>query len=302
MKTYTVEMLELDYETISEQIEDFIRSSVRRFEREGVIIGLSGGLDSSVVATLSVRALGHDGVFGLVMPERDSEIKNIKDAERLAKKLRIEYEVLDLTPILRKMKVYELLPDRVVKNRKLLMEKLSETIRVSTFEAKPTDLPIIDFKSGRRAYCFILPKVRLRSIFLYYYGCLKKLLVAGTLNKSEYLTSNYDEHGDGACEIAPLMNLYKTQVRQLARHLKIPRTILAKHSTPDLLAGSIITDEVITGIKYEILDPILYLLEKGLDSSEIARKLDINKDIVVKVENSIAVAKLRREMPLSPQI
>ena len=144
--------------------------------------------------------------------------------------------------------------------------------------------------------------MRLRSIFLYYYGCLKKLLVAGTLNKSEYLTSNYDEHGDGACEIAPLMNLYKTQVRQLARHLKIPRTILAKHSTPDLLAGSIITDEVITGIKYEILDPILYLLEKGLDSSEIARKLDINKDIVVKVENSIAVAKLRREMPLSPQI
>ncbi len=182
------------------------------------------------------------------------------------------------------------------------MEKLQEIIRVSTFEAEPTELPTIDIKSKRRAFCFILPKTRVRSIMLYYYGCLKRLLVVGTLCKSEYLISTYDEHGDGACEIAPLMNLYKTQVRQLGRYLKLPKNIIEKPSTPDFLAGFIITDEVFMGIKYETLDTILYCLEKGMKSDEIAKELNIDEQLVKKCEYSIEVANMRRQMPFAPQI
>ncbi|MEX2706820.1 MAG: NAD(+) synthase [Candidatus Freyrarchaeum guaymaensis] len=325
MKSLTVELLELDYEQISEKIEDFIRSSVKSFERNGAIIGLSGGLDSSVVATLSVRALGRDKVFGLIMPERDSETRNIKDAERLAKKLKIDYEVLDITPILRKIGIYEILPDSIVKNRKLFEEKLKDAVRVSVFEAKSVDLPLIDtmsdrgdysftfkpkardlpvtdIKAGRRGYCFTFPKVRVRSIMLYFHACLRRLLVTGTLNKSEYLTSTYDEYGDGACDIAPLRNLYKTQVRQLAKYLKIPKNILKKPSSPDLIAGSIVTDEVLLGIKYETLDSILFLLEKGMENSEIARRLGVDEDTVKKVEKTVAMANVRREMPFAAPI
>nr|MDO8079299.1 NAD(+) synthase [Candidatus Freyarchaeota archaeon] len=302
MKTSISELLELDYELVCKKIEHFIRSFVESFQREGVIVGMSGGLDSSTTATLCVRALGHDRVFALLMPERDSEVQNLRDAEQLAIKLKIDYEVLDITPILRKIGIYEILPDKVVKNKKLLMEKIEGAIRVSTFEAKPTDLPIIDIKSGRRAYCFTFPKVRLRSIMLHYYACLKKLLVTGTITKSEYVTSLYDEHGDGACEIAPLRNLYKTQVRQLAKYLKLPRNIVTKPSTPDLIMGSVVTDETLIGMKLETLDSILYYLEQGMETSEIAVKLDVDEIMVKKVENSVEMGKLRREMPFVASI
>lgn len=302
MKTSIFELLKLDYELVSKKIEQFIRSFVEVFQREGVIIGMSGGLDSSTMATLCVRALGHDRVFGLLMPERDSEVQNIRDAERLATNLKIEYEVLDITPILKEIGIYNILTDEVVKNKKLLMQKVNEAIRVSTFEAKPTDLPIIDIKSGRRAYCFTFPKVRIRSIMLYYKACLKKLLVVGTINKSEYVTSTYDEYGDGACEIAPFRNLYKTQIRQLAQYVGVPENIVKKPSTPDLIEGSVVTDEVLIGLKYETLDTILYFLEKGMKTSEIARELDVDENIVKKVENSVEMAKLRREMPFAAPI
>lgn len=325
MKTSVVEMLELDFEQVSKKIENFIETYVKIFDKKGAIVGMSGGLDSSVVATLCARALGPDRVFGLLMPERDSEIKNVKDAEQLAKKLNIQYEILDITPILRKIGIYDLLPDRVMKDKKLFMEKLQDAIRVSVFEAKSVDLPVFDpnsesddysftfedkppqlpiisIKSRRRGYSFTFPKVRLRSLMLYYYASLKRLLVVGTLNKSEYVTSTYDEYGDGACEIAPLRNLYKTQVRQLAGYLKIPENIIMKPSTPDLMLGSIITDEILVGMKYETLDPILCLLERGTEKSEITRMLNIDEATVTRVENTIALAKLRREMPFAAPI
>ena len=301
-KTSIVEMLELDYEKVSGKIEEFIRNFVQSFGKEGVIVGMSGGLDSSVVTTLSVRALGRDRVFGLLMPERDSEPQNFKDAKQLAFKLKIEHKVLDLTPILRKIGIYEILPDKIAKNKKLLMEKLKEAKRASPIEAKPTHLPIIGMKSGRLGYCFTFPKVRLRSIILCYHACLKKLLVAGTISKSEYVTSTYDEHGDGACDIAPLRNLYKTQIRKLAQHIGLPKNIISKPSTPDLIAGSIVTDEVLMSMKYETLDSILYLLEKGMKSSKIAIELGIDEDTVKRVENTVSMAKLRREMPYAPPI
>jgi NAD+ synthase len=303
MKALVLErMLDLDYKNVSEKIEDFIRSSVDLFEKKGVIVGLSGGLDSSTLATLSVRALGRDRVFGLLMPERDSEPQNFRDAEQLASELKIDYEILDITPILRKMGIYELLPDKIAKNKKLLMETLKEAKRASTFEAKPTKLPIIGIKSGSLGYCFTFPKVRVRSIMLHYRACLKKLVVAGTITKSEYVTSTYDEHGDGACDIAPLRNLYKSQVRRLAQYLGVPKNIVTKPSSPDLIAGSVVTDEVLIGMNYETLDSILYCIEKGMKISEIARELEVEESTVERVANSVEMAKLRREMPFTPTL
>ena len=302
MRASVFEMLELDYGYVSEKIEEFIRDSVQAFEKDGVIIGLSGGLDSSVVATLSVRALGRDSVFGLLMPERDSEPRNIKDAELLASKLKIEYEVLDLTPILRRIGVYDIIPDSIAKDKKALIKKLREVKRVSTFELKSDYIPMISIKSGRPSWRYAIPKLRLRSIMLYFNAFHRNLLVTGTLNRSEYLTSHYDEHGDGACDIAPIRGLYKTQVRQLARYLGVPKRIIEKPSSPDIILGSIVTDENLLGMSFETLDPILYLLEQGMNTSEIASALEVDLETVKMIENTVAMAKLRREMPFAPQI
>jgi NAD+ synthase len=301
MKTSTA-MLELDYGRISEKIEDFIRGIVQITGKDGVIVGLSGGIDSSTTATLSVRALGSDRVFGLLMPERDSDPQNFKDAKHLASKLKIEYEVLDLTPILRKIGIYDILPDNVAKNKKLLLERLSELERAATFELKPEYLSIVSIKSGKRGWRYAIPKLRLRSIMLYLYALPRNLLVAGTLCKSEYLTSFYDEHGDGACDIAPIRGLYKTQVRQLARYLGVPKRITSKPSSPDIFPSPILTDEALMGISYETLDSILFCLEKGMKSNEIARDLEIDENTVKKVENTVEMAKLRREMPFVAEI
>jgi NAD+ synthase len=301
MKTST-EILELDYRSISEKIEDFIRRIVQVCEKDGVIVGLSGGVDSSTTATLSVRALGRDRVFGLLMPERDSDPQRFKDAKQLASKLKIEHEILDLTPILREIGVYDILPDETSKNKKLLKERISELERVSTFELKPEYLPIISIKSGRRGWRFAVPKLRLRSIMLYFYALPRNLLVAGTTCKSEYLTSFYDEHGDGACDIAPIKGLYKTQVRQLARYLGVSESIISKPSSFDLFPSPKFTDEALMGISYETLDSILFYLEKEMKISEIARELDVNEDTVKRVENTVEMGKLRREMPFAAPI
>lgn len=325
MKTSVIEMLELDYELVSRNIEEFIRNSVQSFKKDGVIVGMSGGIDSSTTTTLCVRALGPDKVFGLLMPERDSEPQNLKDAKQLATELKIEYEVLDITPILKQMGIYDILPDRIMKDKKLFMKKLEEAVRVAMFETKSVDIPTVEpnysggdysfplrdkssdtepinVKDGRRGYCFTFPKVRLRSIMLYYKACLKNLLVTGTTCKSEYVTSLYEEHGDGACEIAPIRNLYKTQVRQLAQYLNIPKNIITKPSSPDLFLGSLITDELLIHMKYETMDAILYCLEQGMKISEITEKLNVDENTVKKVENTVALANMRREIPYAAPI
>jgi NAD+ synthase len=106
------------------KIEDFIRGSVKRFDKNGVIIGLSGGIDSSVVSFLSVRALGKDRVFGLIMPEKESSPENIRDAEEIADSLGIKYEKIDLTPFLEELGVYKLVPPGISRSKLVLTKGL----------------------------------------------------------------------------------------------------------------------------------------------------------------------------------
>lgn len=179
-------------------IVNFIREEVQKRKSQGIIVGLSGGIDSSLVGLLAVKALGKQRVFALMLP--DSSVTpggDTKDAINLAKNLKIRYKVIDLKKI-----------------KKELVNKLPK---------------------NKMAVANLL--VRLRMSMLYYYATAKHRLVLGTGDKSEIMLGYYTKYGDGGVDLLPIGDLYKTQVRCLAQYLEIPMQIIHKKSSARLWKG-----------------------------------------------------------------
>lgn len=193
------------YSAISNQIVKFIRTEVKKRKSKGVIIGMSGGIDSSVVSMLATIALGNQKVFGLILP--DSSVTpeyDTKDAINLAKHLKIGYKVVELKNI-----------------KKLLIKNLPK-----------------DKMAGANLL------VRLRMCLLYYYSTVLDSLVLGTGNKSEIMLGYYTKYGDGGVDLFPIADLYKTQVRSLANYLQIPNKIIEKKSSAHLWKGHTAEGEI----------------------------------------------------------
>jgi NAD+ synthase len=280
-------------EEVSLSLENFIREYVDKLERSGVILGLSGGIDSAVLATLCTRAVGPERTLALIMPEKDSEDEQIEDALNFAKELGIEAKLINLTPYLKKLGVYRLAPlSRIPFSHKLRGSLIRRAYNF--YERKTGDNPfsasMVGLK-GKEFGSFISHKVayyrikhRMRMMFLYYYGELENRLVVGAANKSEYEIGYFVKHGcDHATDIMPLIHLYKTQVRDLARYLNIPSKIIEKPPSPDILPG--IVDEEAIGIPYEKLDLILLALEKRWEIGEMTKVLGIEEKEIIYVKN-----------------
>jgi NAD+ synthase len=250
--------LAIDLEGAKKTIESFIKSEVMAAGAQGAVVGMSGGLDSSTVAKLCAIALGSSNVLGLILPFRREDGDTI-DAVNLAKFLGITYEVINI---------------------KQILSALQQSCE--------------HFKHRKR-----LPRAnlvpRIRMAVLYYHANLLNYLVVGTGNKSEILTGYFTKYGDGAVDILPIGDLYKTQVRMLAEYIGIPTHILNKIPTPGLWKGQ--TDEDELGITYPELDLILFALERGLSREEIQRETQISMRKIKLVIERLARTKHKREMP-----
>jgi NAD+ synthase len=296
--------MKIKSEEVSLSLENFIREHVEKLERDGVILGLSGGIDSAVLATLCKRAVGPERTLALIMPEKDSEDEHIKDALGFAKELGIESKLINLTPYLKKLGVYRLAPlSRIPFSHKLrgsLIKRAYNFYERKTGE-NPFSASMVGLK-GKEFGSFMSHKVayyrikhRVRMILLYYYGELENRLVVGAANKSEYEIGYFVKHGcDDATDIMPLINLYKTQVRDLARYLNIPSRIIEKPPSPDILPG--IVDEEAIGIPYEKLDLILLALEKGWEMGEVAQSVGVDEKKVTGVRNLIQKSEHMRRL------
>jgi len=287
--------MKIDPEKLSHSLENFTKEYMEKLEREGVILGLSGGIDSAVVAALCKRAVGSERTLALIMPEKDSKEEHVRDALNFAKELGIEARLIDITPYLKELEVYKLAPlSRIPILNRLRGPLVKKAYRY--YERKTGETPFSasitglknkeygSFISKRSAYYRI--KHRLRMVLLYLYGELQNRLVVGTANKSEYQIGYFVKHGcDDATDIMPLLNLYKTQVRELAQYLNIPSRIIEKPPSPDIIPG--IIDEEAIGIPYEKLDLILLALEKGWEIIEIAKTLEMEEKQVMYVKNLI---------------
>ncbi|MGQ9721789.1 MAG: NAD(+) synthase [Candidatus Jordarchaeum sp.] len=235
----------------------------------------------------------------------DSEAENIRDAKYFAEKLKIDYKIINLTPIFSQIGLYDILPDKVARNRKQLEKRFKNIRRSSTFTMVHSS-SILGLKTskikGGPATAFTMTKVRLSGVIINHYARYHNYLSVGSTNKTEYTIGHYDKQGDGACDITLLRPLYKTQVRQLAKFLEVPRKIIVKAPSPDILIGKVITDEFIIGMSFDQLDAILYLLENGMKNSEIAERLNIDVKIVGDVQNAVENEGFRRTLPLGPEI
>ena len=286
--------MKINPEKVTISLESFIRKYTDKLEREGAILGLSGGIDSAVIAALCVRALGPKKTFALIMPEKDSKKEHTQDALNFARELGIETKLVDITPYLEGLGVYKLFPlDKLLSLGKLKGDLVKKAYRF--YERKTGKIPFLESLLGfkdkefnsylAKGNAYYRVKHRLRMILLYLYGELENRLVVGAANKSEYKIGYFVKHGcDDATDIMPLLNLYKTQVRELARYLNIPARIIEKPPSPDVMPGFADDEEVIR-ISYEKMDLILLALEKDWKLSDIVKALKIQEDEVVYIKN-----------------
>ena len=253
---------ELDYEKASDEIVEFIRKVVNDARCEGVVLGLSGGVDSSLVATLCVKALGNSRVLGVLMPTDFTPQEDIEDALELANMLGIETRRADVQSI---------------------CEAFSEALRKD--RCKPEQkIPVANVLA------------RIRMIILYYYANLKNYLVVGTGDRSESLIGYFTKYGDGGVDFMPICHLYKTQVRKLATHLGIPKSTAFKPSSPRLYPGHEATDEI--PVEYEKLDPVLVgLFDKKLPPEEVSESTGVPVNVVKEVQQRYIRSKHKRAYP-----
>jgi NAD+ synthase len=257
MKLGTLDKLaHQDFNRISKRIERFISSYVSKSSAKGLIIGLSGGLDSSVVVKLAVNALSPSRVLGIIMPSEATPIKDVEHAIELATSLGIQYKVIDINSLLGDYS--RLLPE------------------------------------DKKARGNLMARIRMN--ILYYYANINGYLVAGTSDKSELYIGYFTKFGDGAADILPIADLYKTQVRVLAKYLSVPGSIIEKKSSPRLWLNHLAEEEI--GVTYETIDPILYLLvDRKLKPKDAAIKLGIPANQVDKVRKMMEANMHKRNMP-----
>ena len=251
----------LDYEYAVERITRFLRWAVEKSGTRGVVLGLSGGVDSSTTAALAVKALGAERVHVLLLPDSaTTPTEDVKDAEELAESLGVRSVTVEIRGI------YE----SVAKAAAFYDEKASVA------------------NGNLRA--------RIRMILLYYYANLNRLLVCGASDKSELLLGYYTKYGDGAADILPLADVYKTQVRVLARRLGLPEKIAGKPSSPRLWPGQMAEAEL--GASYEEIDPVLYLyVELGKSVDWIVKKTGIAREKVEAIVRRVHANEHKRMPP-----
>jgi len=261
------------------EIVEFLRRAVERCGFRGVVLGVSGGLDSAVAGKLAVLALGPEAVFGLLLPERDSAPETARDSLLVCRHLGIRCRLRPVTAILRRTGIYRWVPPAG-----LFPHRVRERYALRRFRREAEDGYLQDLLSqgGERflqGLAYYRLKNRVRTALLYLEAERRGWAVLGTTNRTEWLTGLYVKWGDEARDLQPLLHLYKTEVFELARALRLPETILAKAPSPDLAPG--ITDELALGLPYTDLDRILRKLDSGEElSSEDPRQVDRVRSIL----------------------
>lgn len=242
MKKILEEIKNQDYESIKKGIAQFLLGELTSSHANGLVLGLSGGIDSAVVAAICSNFL-REKTLAILMP--DSEItpsQETEDAIFLAERFGLKYKIIDIRSI-----HYEF--NKHLEPNKWALGNL---------------------------------RARIRANILYYHANVTTSLVLGSSDKSEFLIGYFTKYGDGSSDLQPIVSLYKTQIREFARHLGVPAKIIQKKSSPHLWSNHIAEDEL--GATYEEIDVILYcMMEKKMPPDEILNIVGVRAHVFDKI-------------------
>lgn len=293
---FNKDVLKIDAQAETARICDFIRQQVSVMKRDGVVVGMSGGIDSAVAVALCTKALGTESVLGLIMPERESNPISAEYALRHAAQLGIKTLTVDITTTLEALGTYQRRDEYV---RRIFPEY---TPSHKSKIALPADLLardtynlftlIIDTGTGnaksarldRTSLHGIIAatdtKQRTRMVHLYIFAELNNYLVCGTTNRSEDLQGFFVKYGDGGVDIEPVAHLYKMQVYQLAEHLVVTREIIERVPSPDTFSFVQSDEEFYFRMPYDKLDPLLYAWENSIPITEVCEVISFTEEQV----------------------
>ena len=257
----SLEDLAINCDEITSKIHKFILETVEKTGLNGITINVSGGIDSAVMLHLAVQALGPERVTAFTIPERDvTPERDITDVMLHCKQLNLTCNMVEITSILHVMR--DILPGYDITDR----------------------ITCGNIRS------------RLRMLIAYHHANLESKLVIGTSNKTELLTGFFTKYGDGGVDFMPLGDLWKYNIKQLARYLEIPENIIKKAPSPGFYESH--TDEDELGMCYDNIDLILYSYEKGLTIKEISENLSISVREVTRILNRVKANQHKRANPL----
>jgi NAD+ synthase len=295
------------------RISRFIREQVSRTRKEGLVIGLSGGVDSAVAAELCLRALGIERVHALILPEKESQPSSADLALKQAGKMGVQADVLDITPTLEGFRTYakrDEVIQRIIpgyapgqKIKMTLPPGLldGESFNIYTLSVRGESGTVVSSRLKKDALRAILAatntKQRARMMHLYFVAERDNYLVCGTTNRTEFALGYFVKHGDGGVDIEPIAHLYKAQVYQLADELGVIEEIKSRVPSPDTFSEEVSDEEFYFRIPYETLDFLLYAWEHKIPPGEIGQVLHLTEDRVERAFRDFA-AKSRISDPL----
>jgi NAD+ synthase len=303
MATFSRDVLRIDAAATAEQVESAIRTQVLvTLKRRGAVVGISGGIDSSVVATLCARALGRDRVLALLMPERDSSDDALRLGRMLAQHLGVRHVVEDVAPALEGLGCYarQLEAIRMVFPEygegwrcKLALPSIleSDRLNITSLTVQAPDGARRTSRMPPAAYLQMVAatnfKQRTRKMMEYYHADRLLYAVAGTPNLLEYDQGFFVKQGDGAADFKPIAHLYKTQVYALAEHLGVPEEIRRRPPTTDTFSLAQTQEEFYFALPYHEMDLCLWAHDHRVPAAEAAPVLSLTPGQVERVYRDI---------------
>ena len=315
---FSADALKIDEAVETQRIVAGLRAQLRAMRKRGLVLGLSGGIDSSVSVALAVRAVGAKNVFCLFMPENDSDPESLRLGRLVAETFGVEAIVEDIGPTLAAMGCYarrdafirELVPgygpgwaSKIVIANALEGEGYNiSSLVVQDPEGRQTKL-----RMPSSAYLGIVAatnmKQRTRKQIEYFHADRLNFAVLGTPNRLEYDQGFFVKNGDGAADVKPIAHLYKSQVYALAGYLGVPEEIRRRPPTTDTYSLAQTQEEFYFSLPYDRMDLCLYGLNNGIGADAVGRAAQLNADEVKRVWADIAAKrKATRYLHLGPQL